>query len=209
MNKDLKNIINCHGIIDVIPSSYRTQDKALSNLVAPQLRLDIVLENSDISKDYDYVIIDTPPSYTDITKGGLLAAQYILMPTQLEYLSAFGITSRLKLVQEVQWQSRWQSKKTRSIILGIVPMMTQKRSSINKMVRKLLENQLKSEDIPILSEIHQSDSIKQASQQRKPIDFLAKKQKKAQAVAEEFSNLTQELLNRIQSIETDERGQNV
>lgn len=203
LNNDLKSIINCQGIIDVIPGSYRTQDNTLSNLVSPELRLDIVIENSDISKDYDYVIVDTPPSSTSIAKGGLLAAQYILMPTQLEYLSAFGITSRLKLVQDVQWQSKRHFKKTRSVILGIVPMMTQKRSSINKMVRKLLENQLKGEEIPILSEIHQSDYIKRASHQRKPIDLLAKKHKEAQRVAEEFTNLTQELLNRIETIEND------
>ncbi|MBW4690227.1 MAG: ParA family protein [Lyngbya sp. HA4199-MV5] len=204
LNLDLRKIINCKGMIDVLPSSYRTQDKAISDLIDPQNRLNTALQMSGISEDYDYVIVDTPPSSTDITKSGLLAAHYLLMPTQLEYLSAFGVTARLDLVRQVQRQSRGK----RSVLLGIVPMMTQKRSRLNNMVRKLLERQIEGEDIPILSEIHQSDSIKQASHKRQPISLLAGNQQKAKEVAEEFSKLTQELLERIESIETDERRKN-
>lgn len=68
----------------------------------PQTRLDTALQTPGIANNYDYVIIDTPPSSTDIAKGGLIAAQYLLIPTQLEYLSVYGINTPLDFMRRVR-----------------------------------------------------------------------------------------------------------
>ncbi|MFP4121298.1 ParA family protein [Coleofasciculus sp.] len=203
LNADLEDISTRSGIIDVLSGSYRTTDKAISNLLMPQTRLDTALQTPGIANNYDYVIIDTPPSSTDIAKGGLIAAQYLLIPTQLEYLSVYGINTPLDFMRRV----RQQFKHQRGMVLGIVPMMTQKRSRLNSMVRKLLEKRLETEDnIPILPEIHRSDYISQASRARKPISLFAQQQSKAENIAEEFIELTQKILERIEVIEKDNKN---
>ncbi|MEQ8385839.1 MAG: ParA family protein [Coleofasciculus sp. A1-SPW-01] len=203
VNADLEDISTCSGIIDVLPGSYRTTDKAISSFITPQTRLDTALQTPGISNNYDYVIIDTPPSSTDIAKGGLIAAQYLLIPTQLEYLSVYGINTPLEYLRQVQKQLA----NKRGVVLGIVPMMTQKRSRLNSMVRKLLEKRLETEDnIPILPEIHRSDYISQASRVRQPISLFAQQKSQAENIAKEFIDLTQKVLERIEVIEKDKKN---
>jgi chromosome partitioning protein len=75
------------------------------------------------------------------------------------------------------------------------------------MVRKLLEKRLETEDnIPILPEIHRSDYISQASRARKPISLFAQQQSKAENIAEEFIDLTQKVLEKIEVIEKDNKN---
>ncbi|EDX73536.1 hypothetical protein MC7420_3710 [Coleofasciculus chthonoplastes PCC 7420] len=203
LNAELEDISTCSGIIDVLPGSYRTTDKAISNLLMPQTRLNTALQTPGIANNYDYVIIDTPPSSTDIAKGGLIAAQYLLIPTQLEYLSVYGINTPLDFMRLV----RQQFANKRGMVLGIVPMMTQKRSRLNSMVRKLLEKRLEKEDnIPILPEIHRSDYISQASRVRQPISLFAQQKSPAENIAKEFIALTQKVLERIEFIEKDKKN---
>lgn len=60
------------GKIDVLPSSYKTNDTALANFGGiRENRLDKALQKSGMAGDYDYVIIDTPPSATTIASNGL------------------------------------------------------------------------------------------------------------------------------------------
>ncbi|MEQ8464957.1 ParA family protein [Coleofasciculus sp. E1-EBD-02] len=202
LNADLENISTCSGLIDVLPGSYQTTDQAISKFITPQTRLNTALQTPGIANNYDYVIIDTPPSSTDIAKGGLIAAQYLLIPTQLEYLSVYGINTPLDFLRQVRQQFA-----NRGMVLGIVPMMTQKRSRLNSMVRQLLKKRLETEDsIPILPEIHRSDYISQASRARKPISLFAQQQSKAENIAKEFIDLTQKILERIEVIEKDNKN---
>ncbi|MBD0344832.1 MAG: AAA family ATPase [Coleofasciculus sp. Co-bin14] len=87
----------------VLPSSYKTTDAALASLGGiREKRLDKALRQSGMADDYDYVIIDTPPSATTIASNGLYAAQYAIIPSQMEYLSVYGIRTPMKRVREVQ-----------------------------------------------------------------------------------------------------------
>ena len=96
-------INGCPGKIDIIPGSQRTRDgKILSLGGLYQKRLDKALLRSQIADDYDYVLVDTPPSSTSITANGLFACQYAIIPSQLEYLSMYGIRKPIRTLKEVQ-----------------------------------------------------------------------------------------------------------
>lgn len=183
------------GKIDVLPSSYKTTDYALSGVIGNRLkRLSNAIQKSGLSNDYNYVIIDTPPSATDITTNGLYAAQYVIIPSQMEYLSVYGIRGVIRRLKEVQ--EEWDGR--RGMILGIVPMMTAK-TKLNLNIRELIERTF--QGIPILPEVKHATSVGQASRERLPIVLYAEKNAAAGSIARQFSKLTQELVARMTQIE--------
>ena len=65
-----------------------------------ELRLRRALEA--VRDDYDYVLIDCPPSLGLLTVNGLAAAQEILVPIQCEYYALEGLSQLLRNVALVQ-----------------------------------------------------------------------------------------------------------
>ena len=186
----------CSGKIDVLPSSYKTKDSALANLIGiREKRLNKALQQSDIANDYDYVLIDTPPSATTITSNGLYAAQYVVIPSQMEYLSVYGIRTPIGRAKEVQ-----EEMGKRGAILGIVPMMTEKNVKIHTTIRQSVQQRF--QGLTILPEIKRAAAVGQASQVRQPISLFAEHNKGAAEVATQFSALTQQIMIRINQIES-------
>ena len=184
------------GKIDVLPSSYKTTDVALANLGGiREKRLDKALRQSGIANDYDYVVIDTPPSATTIASNGLYAAQYVVIPSQMEYLSVYGIRTPIGRAREVQ-----EEMGKRGAILGIVPMMTEKNVKIHTTIKQSVGQRFPG--ITILPEIKRATAVGQASQVRQPISLFAEQNKGAAEVAKQFSALTQEIVVRINQIES-------
>ena len=57
---------------------------------------------SKFSPNYDYILIDCPPSLGILTLNGLAAADSVLVPMQCEYFALEGITLLLQTVEKVQ-----------------------------------------------------------------------------------------------------------
>jgi len=184
------------GKIDVLPSSYRTLEvQKIEKFPFPQLRLNRGL--AAVSGDYDYVIIDTPPSYTTVTWNGIFAAQYLIIPSQMEYLSAYGI--RYPLIQLKEIHKEWSG--TEKKVLGIVPMMTD-GTNLNKKITLLVKKTFK--DFPLLPEIKRATYVGQSLHKRIPLSSFAEQRPQAGSVARQMINLTNQLIERINSLESKE-----
>ncbi len=57
---------------------------------------------SPIVNDYDYILIDSPPSLGLLTVNGLVAAHSILVPMQCEYFAIEGIAQLLTTIERVR-----------------------------------------------------------------------------------------------------------
>lgn len=83
----------------------------------------------EIKNDYDYIIIDCPPSLDLLTINGLIAAEEVLIPVQAEYLALEGLGQLLNTINLVKENLKPDLK-----ILGAVVTMFDKRNRLSGQV---------------------------------------------------------------------------
>lgn len=91
-----------------------------------------------VSPDYDYILIDCPPSLGLITINALCAAKWLLVPLQCEYYALEGIAQLMKTYALVK--DRLNPKLD---ILGILLTMFDKRNKLSFMVEREVRDHFK------------------------------------------------------------------
>ncbi len=82
-----------------------------------------------IKKNYDYIILDCPPSLGLITVSSLYAADSIIIPVQCQFLAIDGLTQLLNTIKIVQKKKKVNNKSL--LIEGILLTMLDKRVKSN------------------------------------------------------------------------------
>jgi len=87
--------------LDLVPANQDLSgaEAELIGEVAWESTLRNALNNT---KDYDYVIIDCPPSLGVLTVNGLVAAQTVIIPLQCEYLAMRGLSQLNKIIEKIR-----------------------------------------------------------------------------------------------------------
>ncbi len=88
---------------------------------------------SDIADQYDYVVIDCPPSTGLLTQNALAAADRLVVPVDVGFYSLIGITQLLARIEEVR------EINPRLEILGFVLTNYDVRAGLSGSVRERLE----------------------------------------------------------------------
>jgi chromosome partitioning protein len=88
--------------MDVMPSSQRLSgaEVELVGIKGWETRLRTVLEV--LRTQYDYILIDGPPSLGLLTVNALVGADSVLIPLQCEYLALEGLTQLLSSIRRIQ-----------------------------------------------------------------------------------------------------------
>jgi chromosome partitioning protein len=105
---------------------------AMSTKIGRERSLEKALK--EVSGDYDFVCIDTPPSLGLLTINALTAANKVIVPVQCEYLSMRGLVqlqNTLKMIQE--------NLNPEVRIEGILPTMLDSRTVHAKEAVEILE----------------------------------------------------------------------
>ncbi len=82
-----------------------------------------------VADNYDYVIIDSPPSLSLLTVNGMVAAEYLLLPVQTEFYALEGVAQLLESMQLVRKGMNPSLK-----LLGVLATMYDKRTSLSVQV---------------------------------------------------------------------------
>src|SRR5258708_3303596 len=80
-----------------------------------------------VLKDYEYVIVDTPPSLGILTVNALVASTHLLVPIQAAYFAIEGTDDLLETYERIRARPNPQLK-----MLGVVITLSDKRTKISK-----------------------------------------------------------------------------
>jgi chromosome partitioning protein len=94
---------------------------ALSSMIGRERALEKAL--APVRGEYDYVLIDTPPSLGLLTINALVAAGDVIVPVQCEYLSLRGLIQLQNTLEMIR-----ENLNPEVDILGILPTMFDRRT---------------------------------------------------------------------------------
>lgn len=88
--------------IDVIPANDELSDLDMILVTAMNREKNLKTYLNEVKKDYDYVILDCPPSLGILTINALTAANSVIIPVQAEPLPAKDMTELLRTISRVK-----------------------------------------------------------------------------------------------------------
>ena len=86
----------------VLPASVDLAGAAIELISAPSREFKLFEVVQKIAPDYDFILIDCPPSLGILTINGLVAAQKLVIPVQCEYYALEGLSQLLKTIALVK-----------------------------------------------------------------------------------------------------------
>ena len=141
---------------------------------------------STVAKDYEYIVIDSPPSLSLLTVNGMIAADYLLLPVQTEFYALEGVAQLLETMKLIRKASNPSLR-----ILGVVATMYDKRTSLSGQVLDEIKKYFK--DLVFETTIPRNIRLAEAPSHGVPIGQYDKFSKGAKA----YKKLTEEILERI------------
>ncbi len=143
--------------IDISPSSLdmTVVETSLSSKIGREMRLRDLLR--DVTSDYDYILIDTPPSLGLLTINSLVAAEYVVVPTEARFFSLKGLEMLKESINEVLYIN------PNLRILGILLSKLDRRLREEKMVAEYVRKEWG--DITFSAYVPTNSKILEASSQ--------------------------------------------
>lgn len=91
-----------HSGLDIVPATIQLAgaEMELTSMMARETRLKEAL--LPIQKDYDYILIDCPPSLGQLSINAFTASNSIIIPVQSEYYALEGLSQLLNTIRLVQ-----------------------------------------------------------------------------------------------------------
>jgi chromosome partitioning protein len=87
-----------------------------------------------VAADYDFVLVDCPPSLSMLTLNGLCAAHGVIVPMQCEYFALEGLTDLVNTIKQVHANLNPDLK-----IIGLLRVMFDPRITLQLQVSEQLK----------------------------------------------------------------------
>lgn len=130
---DINSILQERESMDIIASDIRLVDLELS-LIDLDDRHKVLSESlNHLTKTYDYILIDCPPSLSILAVNALYASDKIIIPMLMEVLSLQGLDQIINTIRKIQSSYSKQLE-----IWGILPVMVDKRRKLSEEVKEYI-----------------------------------------------------------------------
>jgi len=157
-----------HGM-DLVPSNIllSAAEMQLSSVLRRELRLKQAIDK--ITEQYDFILIDSPPSLGMLSTLSLVAANYVLVPSQTQFKSIQGTNLVLQTIADVR-----DAIDHKLELAGVVPTIYAKGTLQDREALSVLENQL-SAITKVYPPLPRSTAFPDASQERLPLAVFSPK----------------------------------
>ena len=157
INASEENLAHVLGVIekgtqnigDILWQINETLDIAPGDILLSRTELGLVVRNareqqllralSPVLSNYDYILLDCPPSLGLLTVNALVAATWVLVPTLLDVLALRGLSLFVETLSEIR-----QDYGKAAELLGVLPTITDVRTVH---ARQILEGLQEREDL--------------------------------------------------------------
>ena len=99
------------------------------------VRLSHLLEKAEANKNYDFCILDTPPSLGVLMTSALAAADEILIPLQCEWFGLEGLAKIVQVIEQIQ-----DAGASNVTLEGIIMTMHDSRTNLSRQVVEEVAN---------------------------------------------------------------------
>lgn len=139
-----------------------------------------------VAENYDFIIIDLPPSLSLLTVNGMIASDYLLLPVQTEFYALEGVAQLLESMKLVMKQANPNLR-----LLGVVATMYDKRTSLSSQVFSEIKKYFK--DLTFKTTIPRNVRVAEAPSHGVPVGAYDKFSKGSKA----YREFTKEVEERI------------
>ena len=172
--------------LDVIPSTLNLSGAEVE--LSTKIGREFVLKNliEKVNTQYDYIIIDSPPSLGLLTVNAFTAADVVLIPLQAQFLAIQGLSALVEIIQLIQANLNKNLK-----LGGVFITQYDSRKVLNRNVSDTITQHFKSE----LFKTKIRDNIALAEAPTAGLDIFRYNQKSYGAA--DYMELAKEVIKRI------------
>ncbi|MCB0661184.1 MAG: ParA family protein [Saprospiraceae bacterium] len=142
-----------------------------------------------VMEEYDYIIIDCPPSLGLLTLNALTSSQYVLIPLQTEFLALQGVAKIKQVIDKVRFRLNKSLQ-----IGGVIATMYDNRKILNRDVVETIKKYFGDKVFETM--IRDNVALAEAPAQRKDIFEYNKNS----SGAEDYLALCKELITRTEQV---------
>ena len=119
---------------DLLPASPALTESEVSLVGRDKREFTLKTKLADILNDYDYILMDCPPSLNILTVNSLVSATGVLIPVQCEFYALQGLSELINTISKIQSTSNEKLK-----IEGILRTMFDSRNNLSNDVSDQLK----------------------------------------------------------------------
>lgn len=186
LRKTIKKCATLDGL-DIIPnnSEVSNADLALIKMRNCKRILKKLIEEENLKDDYDFILIDCPPSQSITTINALVASDSIIIPMEPSLFNMQGLKNLSKTIKLIQ-KTFNKKLKVEGILLTRVDSRTKLSENFRKEIKESYSYRV------FETEIHQSSIIVKSQTNGLPVSMYDPRCKSAQ----EYRGVTDEILNK-------------
>ena len=149
--------------LEIIPSAFELSgaEVEFTKKISPNSLLRRSITNS-MHEEYDYILIDCPPSLGTLTLNALTASDYVIIPMQPEVYALYGIDLLVATVEEVQ-----EEINSKLEIMGVLITMHDGRLNVHKEMTEQINKYFKRNVFETI--IKTNTTLKEAQSNKKSI----------------------------------------